>query len=339
MKTLNPLFVSLFLILTACSGPSIQKFQGMTQGTSYHISYWSESPVDAAAIKKAVEAELERIDQLLSNYRDDSVIEQFNKNRTTEAQETDSEIIDLIRIAQSVHKESQGCYDLTIKPFFELWGFREDVLAIPSDEQIQLTLARSGLDKLKVIDDTHLQKLHPELTVDVSSIAQGYTVETVSHIFEAQGIKHYLVEIGGELKTNGHKPDQQAWRIAVERPVPGKQTVQKIITTPKDLPTAIMTSGTYRHYFDADGKRYSHILDARTGRPVTHDLVSVTVIHPNPTIADAWSTALLCMGQEEGLKAANAQKLSALFIEQKDDKLIETQSEFLDGSIFSTAPK
>ncbi len=94
---------------------------------------------------------------------------------------------------------------------------------------------------------------------------------------------------------------------------------------------SVMTSGTYRHYFDENGIRYSHILDARTGRPVTHDLVSVTVIHPDPVIADAWSTALLCLGQQDGIKAANSEKIAALFIQQQSAELIESRSESLNA--------
>jgi thiamine biosynthesis lipoprotein len=99
---------------------------------------------------------------------------------------------------------------------------------------------------------------------------------------------------------------------------------------PKESPIAVMTSGTYRHYFDHEGKRYSHILDARTGRPVTHDLVSITVIHEDPTIADAWDTALLCLGQEDGMKVANAEKIPVLFIQQQGNELIESRSDALN---------
>jgi thiamine biosynthesis lipoprotein len=147
---------------------------------------------------------------------------------------------------------------------------------------------------------------------------------------EKAGIKNYLVEIGGELKTNGHRPDKQSWRIAIEKPLPGEQKLHKVIDMPLDLPYAVMTSGTYHHYFDENGKRYSHILDARTGRPVSHDLVSVTVIHQDPSVADAWSTALLCLGQKDGMLAANTGKIAALFIQEHDNELIESRSDSLN---------
>ncbi|MFI3135786.1 MAG: FAD:protein FMN transferase [Methylococcaceae bacterium] len=318
--------------LVGCTEPPIQKFEGFAQGTTYHISYWSELPVDAKAIQVSVEKEFGVIDKLLSNYRPDSVIEVFNSVENTESQEVGREIVSLVRIAETVNRTSLGCYDLTIKPLFDLWGFRGDALTIPSDTDIRKTLQQIGMRKLEIVDDTHLRKQQADLKVDLSSIAQGYSVARISEVLAQQGIQHYLVEIGGELKTAGHKPDLNAWRIAVERPLPGEKAMQKIITLPKDAPAAVMTSGTYRHYFDANGQRYSHILDARVGKPVTHNLVSVTVIHPDPSVADAWSTALLCLGQTDGMNIANAEKISALFITQQDNQLLESKSEPLIGS-------
>jgi thiamine biosynthesis lipoprotein len=317
-------------MVSGCSEQAIQKLEGSAQGTTYHISYWSELPVAGKAIEADIKSELDAIDKTLSNYRPDSIIETFNRNENTDSQEVGNEIVALVRIAQTVHQATEGCFDLTIKPLFELWGFRGEELTIPDDAAILKTLSQIGMEKLEVVDETHLRKKQANLKVDLSSIAQGYSVGKISIVLEQKGITNYLVEIGGELKTRGHKPDSQAWRIAVERPLPGEQVMQKIITMPKDLPMAVMTSGTYRHYFDHEGKRYSHILDARTGRPVTHDLVSITVIHEDPTIADAWDTALLCLGPKAGMKAANAEKVPALFIQQQRDELIESRSDALN---------
>jgi thiamine biosynthesis lipoprotein len=320
----------LFLVLLAgCSEPAIQKIEGPTQGTTYHVSYWSEYPIDAASIKTSVENELIVIDKLLSNYRPDSTIETFNSLENTDSQEVGGEIVSLVKIAQVVNKASQGCYDLTIKPLFDLWGFKAGALAIPNESTIIATLKQIGMDKLEIVDETHLRKKQSDLKVDLSSIAQGYSVGRISSVLAQKGIVHYMVEIGGELKTNGYKPGVQPWRIALERPLPEERTMQKVITMPKDLPMAVMTAGTYRHYFDDHGQRYSHILDARNGKPVTHNLVSVTVFISDPTIADAWDTALLCLGQKDGIQAANTAKIPALFIELQGTELIESQSDAL----------
>ena len=319
-----------FSLLGGCSEPAVQKLEGAAQGTTYHISYWSELPVEAKAVEVSVKNELDAIDKTLSNYRPDSVIERFNSTENTDSQEVGNEIVLLVRVAQSVSQASQGCYDLTTKPLFDLWGFRGETPAIPDEAAILNALSKIGMEKLEVVDDTHLRKKQADLKVDLSSIAQGYSVGKISRVLEQNGINDYLVEIGGELQTRGHKPDSQPWRIALERPLPGEQRMQKRMTMPKESPMAVMTSGTYNHYFDYQGQRYSHILDARTGRPITHDLVSVTVIHEDPTIADAWDTALLCMGQKDGLQAANAAKIPALFIQQQGSELIESRSEALN---------
>ena len=321
------------LFIGACGQQTqpINKLEGQAQGTTYHISYWSETPVESKSIEQAVLTAFADIDKTLSNYRPDSVIETFNANPSTDSQWVGKEIVSLVELAGQVGRVSQGCYDLTIKPLFDLWGFKGDSLTMPEPGVLADTLATVGLNKVKVVDDEHLQK-PAHVRVDVSSIAQGYSVESISRVIEQQGVQHYLVEIGGELKTHGHKPDGSAWRIAVEKPLPGEQKMLKVVTTPKDKPFAVMTSGTYRHYFDFNGQRYSHILDARNGKPVSHDLVAVTVFHDDPTVADAWSTALLCVGQQQGMEIANDQHLQALFVQQQNGQLLETKSQALADS-------
>jgi thiamine biosynthesis lipoprotein len=317
--------------LGACSDSSIQKLEGAAQGTTYHISYWSKTSIDNATVANAVKNELDIIDKTLSNYRPDSVIEVFNSTENTDSQDVGAEIVKLVRIAQTVSVATQGCYDLTMKPLFDLWGFRGVAPAMPDEAVIHKLQSRIGMAKLNIIDDSHLRKQQADLKVDLSSIAQGYSVGEISHVLEQLGITDYLVEIGGELQTRGYKPDQQPWRIALERPLPGDMHMQKRITMPKDTQMAVMTSGTYNHYFDFQGQRYSHILDARNGRPIAHDLVSVTVIHEDPTIADAWDTALLCLGQKDGLLAANVAHIPALFIQQQGAELIESKSDALSA--------
>ena len=331
---LHRLLICAALSLTFGCTPSekpIQKFEGLAQGTTYHISYWHEQALDAKALETAVIEEFAAIDKTLSNYRPDSVIEQFNLSPSTESQDVGEEIVGLVRLARGVSQLSQGCFDLTIKPLFDLWGFQGESLTIPNADSLQRTLATVGIDKVELVDERHLRK-PAGIRIDVSSVAQGYSVEKISRVLERFGVNDYLVEIGGELKTQGHKPNGQGWRIAVEKPLPGQQRLHKTIALPKDQVSAVMTSGTYRHYFDVDGQRYSHILDARDGKPVRHDLVAVTVIHEDPTLADAWSTALLCVGEQQGMQLANQQNLKVLFIQQQGQDFGETHSQALMSS-------
>ncbi|MDT4291748.1 FAD:protein FMN transferase [Methylomonas sp. MO1] len=322
------------LLVLGCAEPlpPVKTFSGFAQGTTYHISYWTPQAQDEAQITAEVEKVFLDLDKTLSNYRPDSTIEQFNANTSTNSQLVGDEIVALFKVAENVNKLSQGCYDLTIKPLFEIWGFMGEELTIPNDAALQSALANIGMDKLQLVDDSHMSKKLPNVRVDLSSIAQGYSVEKISNTLEALGIQNYLVEIGGELKALGSKPDGKAWRIAVEKPLPGEQKMHKVVTLPKESPMSVMTSGTYRHYFDVKGKRYSHILDARNGKPVTHDLVAVSVFNESPTIADAWSTALLCLGQEEGMKLADAEKLQVMFIQQQGTEFLESKTRALTMS-------
>jgi thiamine biosynthesis lipoprotein len=326
------LLILLILLITGCDkNPPLQKITGYAQGTTYHISFWqsSEKPIDSQAIKTAIDTEFKRIDEQLSNYRPDSVIERFNATISNEPLELSEEIIYLIEQARAVSIASDGCYDLTIKPLFDLWGFKDDKLFIPSDELLKTALQQVGFKQIEIIDATHVRKANAKLRIDLSSIAQGYSVARMSALLEQQGITNYLVEIGGELQTRGRKPNAMPWRVAVEKPLSSERTMQKVLTINKTEPLVVMTSGTYRHYFDANGKRYSHILNAKTGIPVDHTTVSVTVLHNDGTQADAWSTALLCLGAKEGLIAANKAGIAALFIEQQGDNFNELPSNAL----------
>jgi thiamine biosynthesis lipoprotein len=319
--------LSLLCLLSACDKrDSLTKLEGFVQGTTYHLTYVAPKGIDTTAVQSAINKEFARIDLALSNYRDDSAIEQFNAQKHTDPVAVDEELVKLVEIARDIHKASAGCYDLTIKPLFDLWGFKADVFTPPSDEALAQTLASVGMDKLETLPGNRLRKHLPELRIDVSSIGQGYTVARVADVLESFGVENYLAEIGGELKVRGKKPDGNPWRIALEKPLPNERSLHKIISFDDGKPMALMASGTYRHFFDQDGKRYSHILDARSGRPVEHDTVSANILYPDPTLADAWSTALLCLGSDEGLRIADAASLAVLFIDQKGDELVEHYS-------------
>ena len=325
------LSAAFILTLNGCEpAKTVQKFEGYTQGTTYHMSFWSsKNTVDAVALQKQVDEELQRIDKQLSNYRDDSVIEKFNALNSTEPQMLGDEVIALIQAAKVASEATQGCYDLTIKPLFDLWGFKGESLTQPISSHLKTALSQVGFNQIDIIDSTHLRKKNPTLKIDLSSVGQGYSVSQIAGIFKAQGIDNYLVEIGGELQTVGKKPDNSPWRVALEKPLSTQRSMHKIITMNRTEPMSVTTSGTYHHFFDKDGKRYSHILDAKTGTPITHNTVSVSVFDENATQAEVWDTALLCLGREAGMDVANKMGLAALFIEQDGDNFTEFSSHAL----------
>lgn len=318
------LMCSCFFISGCEPRPKLFELKGVAQGTTWHISFWSNYNVNPDAINADINAHIDDIDKTFSNYRSDSTISLFNSNMSISPMVVGKDMVNLIEQAKSVSEKSHGCYDLTIKSLFDAWGFDKEQLTIPTEITIFETLRFTGMHHLSV-DNNSLAKNNNNVHIDLSSIAQGYSVSVLAKALEHHDIKNYMIEIGGEMVIKGYKPDGSYWRIAIERPLPGKRTLQKIVTLQKDQ--AVMTSGTYRHYFDNRGIQYPHILDARTGYPVMHNTVSVTVIHDDPILADAWSTALLCLGSEDGVKVADDNNIKALFIsQQNDDTLIEKVS-------------
>lgn len=315
------LLASVLAILAACRPVNEEiALAGAVQGTMYHVKLVPpETPIDPAELQRAIEAVYEDIDRKLSNYREDSEISLLNRQETTDWLKVSPEIAELVAIAREVHTKSNGCYDLTVKPLFDLWGFSRHQNRVPSNAEIDALLPHVGMDKLEVdLAGQRIRKKDPMLRIDLSSIAQGYTVGRAATLLEARGIGNYLVEIGGEMRVKGRKANGSAWRVAIEKPLPHTRQVERILEVQEQSGVAIMTSGTYRNFFQEGGKQYSHILDPKTGRPVTHRLLSVTVWHRDPTWADAWSTALLCLGETGGYRIAEQEGLKALFISQEN---------------------
>lgn len=310
--------VWLALLLGGCPlQPEPLEIAGEVQGTTYHIKLVipAQSDLKPEELRQAIDRRFAEIDAKLSNYRQDSEISRINRQQTSDWLPISAEIAELIGIARQVYLKSAGCYDLTVKPLFDLWGFSRHQGKVPEPAAIDQVLPHLGLNKVEVDPaGSRLRKQDPELAIDLSSIAQGYTVGSVARLLEEWGIADYMVEIGGEMQVKGHKPNGEPWRIAVEKPTPFSREVLKILAIRQEGGTAVMTSGTYRNFFEEQGHSYSHILDPRTGRPVDHHLLSVTVMHDDPTWADAWSTALLCLGEDQGFRLAEDEGLRALFV-------------------------
>jgi len=317
---LQPLIRALWIatVLSGCQPqPAEKEIAGEVQGTTYHIKV--VLPVDtqtsAEELRHKIEARFADIDAKLSNYRQDSEISVLNRQRTTEWLPISRDIANLIVIARQVYQKSDGCYDLTVKPIFDLWGFSRHQGKVPDQAEIDRLLPHIGMDKLEEdFAGLRLRKHDPDMMVDLSSIAQGYTVGAVADLLEADGIQSYMAEIGGEMRVKGRKANGDPWRIAVEKPTPFTREVLRVLAIQQEQGTAVMTSGTYRNFFEEGGRTFSHIINPKTGKPVDHHLLSITVLHDNPTWADAWSTALLCLGEDQGYELAEREGLRGLFV-------------------------
>lgn len=308
--------------------PSIAELTGAIQGTTYHIKLGLQTtPAALAQLQKQIDETFADIDLKLSNYRDDSEISRFNRQQTLDWVPVSPEIVQLCQLARQVSEKTHGCFDLTIKPLFDLWGFSRNENRIPTTQEIRQVLAHVGMKRIETdLNGNRLRKRDKAVQVDLSSVGQGYTVKVISDLLEHSGIQNYLVEVGGEMKVKGHKPDGTPWRVAIEKPTPYSREIQRVLDIHQEAGTAIMTAGTYRHFFEDNGQVYSHILDPRTGRPVTHQLLSVTILHNDPTMADVWDTALLCVGETEAAHIAEAEHLKVLLISKDHQQLREHMS-------------
>jgi len=253
---------------------------------------WTQETVDKA-INRAFER-MEQIDRKFNMLNTDSPLYYFNNEGTPI---TDTEIINVINIAQQISKESDGAFDITVEPLVKLWGFFSDNPHLPGKEEIQKTLKQTGWQHL-VIKDGQVTKDLPDLHIDLGGIAKGYGLAEAVKILKEQGINSALIEAGGQVHAFGYV-DGNPWKVGIRNPR-GTGFVAALAAIEE---TDISTSGDYERFFEKDGVRYHHILDPKTGYPAK-EMMSVSVITADPTLADAWSTALFIMGPEKALKLA-----------------------------------
>jgi thiamine biosynthesis lipoprotein len=309
--------VGLAFFVSCSHAPQQIAVSGETMGTTYHIRYVSANPRhEADKIKERVDAVLEQVNSQMSTYDPDSELSRFNQKRTTDPVVVSRSLETVVRRALEIADETDGLLDVTVGPLVNLWSFgpQQRPEVTPTAEELAAAQAATGYQHLSV-ENHQLQKAIPELYVDLSTIAKGYGVDRVARLLEQMEIHNYLVEIGGEMRMKGAKPGNKAWRIAIEKPDNTQRAAQRIIEPGNN---AIATSGDYRNYFEQDGVRYSHIIDPRTGKPIQHNLVSVTVLADTAMDADAYATALTVMGPERALEFAEQKGLAVLLITREN---------------------
>jgi len=302
---------------TEADGRHLTEMKGDTMGTTFSVKVISPTlTTDAqdAQLQRAIVGALTQVNDAMSTWKDDSELSRFNQHRSTEPFPLSTDTLTVLQAARGVTEASGGAFDVTIKPLVGLWKFGSDAAeweSEPSSAEIALQMGRVGQDKL-ALTATTAQKEMPDLTVDLGAIAKGYAVDKVSLAVEALGTREYLVEIGGEVRARGHNAAGVDWRIGIEKPDAIRGTLQEVVAL-RDV--SLATSGDYRNYYeDTDGNRVSHTIDARTGRPITHTLASVSVLHEEAMMADAWATALSVLGPEDGLALAEEQGLPVLML-------------------------
>jgi FAD:protein FMN transferase len=316
------------LALLACApAPSPERIAGATMGTTYEVVV-TDRPAHVARddLQSAVDAALDEINSHLSGWDPHSELARFNAATATDWIPVSLLLARAVSEAQSVTQASGGAFDVTVSPLVRAWGFGAGAVedgAAPTPAEIEWLRESVGYRKLQSrLRPPALRKSVPTLHVDLDGIAPGIAVDRIADRLETHGIRDYLVELGGEVRARGRSPAGRPWRVAVEAPLTGQRQPYAIVELDR---MGVSTSGDYRDYRELDGRRLSHTIDPRTAAPVVHGLASVTVLHPSTAAADAWATALMVLGPEEGMALARRLDLAVLFIARAPDgSLVES---------------
>jgi len=305
--------------LVSCSdAPKQIRFSGDTMGTTYSIALYSKDPRHTQAeIQKKVETVLAQVNAQMSTYDPDSELSRFNRHESTQPVVISRALERVIGRALAISEQTDGLLDVTVGPLVNLWGFGPQAKPeqVPTAEELEAVRDYVGYRKLR-IENHQLTKAHPKVYVDLSTIAKGYGVDRVAYLLDDLEITQYLIEIGGEIRTRGGKPDGQPWRLAVEKPVSTERSIQEIVSFNEG---ALATSGDYRNFYEENGRRYSHIINPLTAEPIQYNLVSVSVYTDDCMSADAYATALLVMGTEQAKAFVEKHQLAALLVYKTDD--------------------
>jgi thiamine biosynthesis lipoprotein len=327
------LTVALILVLAVWQkergSTATTRLEGKTMGTTWSVLL-GKAPdgVDPASLQPLLQQQLDRINRLMSTYDPDSEISRFNDSTATDWYAVSPETARVVALAEEISRLSDGAFDITVGPLVDLWGFgpRPRKETLPTDSEIEAVRTRVGYGHLQVRQlPAALRKDIPGLRIDLSAIAKGYAVDALAATLAAHGFAAMVVEIGGEMVIRGRHPDGHPWRIAVEKPTPGRPAVERVFSL---TDTGMATSGNYRNFFIENGQHYGHTIDPATGRPVRHKLASVTVLAPTCARADALATALMALGDERAQELCRREKIAAYLLlhEGSGTKAVATDS-------------
>ena len=296
---------------------TLRETEGAIFGTSYHIKYECASDLGEDILQ-----ELQRVDASLSVFNRQSTLSRINAGTLSKA---DAMVYEVLEKAHGVSEATNGAFDVTVMPLVNAWGFGFKHGALPSDAEVDSLRQFVGYGLLELTRDSLVRKKHPQVAIDCGAIAKGYGVDRVARLLRERGVMNYMVEIGGEVVTRGRNPQtKEPWRIGVSKPEEGGggelQTVMNLENA------AWATSGNYHNFYTVNGRKYAHTIDPRTGCPVTHSLLSATVIARDCATADAYATAFMVMGLDSARQIVKADRhLRAFFIYADEKGQIRTE--------------
>lgn len=322
MKTRPILCIVCLIALMGCAKKEMPKMslQGLAQGSYYAITYYDSLGRD---FQPQIDSIFALVDQSVSLWNDSSVISKVNRN---EEVELDQIFIDNFNLAQWASSISDGYFDASISPLVAAWGFSyktgDSITPILIDSLKKLVDYR----KIHIVDHK-LIKENPAMSLDFNSVAQGYTSDMIASFLQSQGVKNYLVDTGGEIMAQGGKPDGNDWVVGIEKPAENWDSERVVQTKVKLRDKGLVTSGSYRKYVEREGKRYSHTINPKTGYPVEHNLLSVSVIADNSATADALASVFMVLGMEKALQLLpSLEQVEAYFIYVDANNALQTYS-------------
>jgi thiamine biosynthesis lipoprotein len=290
---------------------------GNTMGGTWSVKLdWPPKKVPPGDIQSILQRHLDDINAALTTYDETSPLRRFNAYRDTDWFPVPPHVVATVLTAERVSEQTGGAFDITVAPLVDLWGFGPQERGvrlgeIPGDAAIAAARGHVDFRKLHARSDPPaLRKDDPDLKIDLSAVGKGYAAGVLGERLDLRGGR-YLIAVGGELRAKGLGPDGHPWRVGIEVPAPD---TRRILRTLELRDAGLSTSGDYRNFVEIAGRRFSHEIDPRTGRPVTGNLASVSVVHPDSAYADAMATGLMVLGPDEGYALAQRLHLAALFV-------------------------
>ncbi len=319
MKTNKLLFLAL-IMLSSCNlkQEKLEKisFQGQAQGTYYMVTYFDEQERNLQA---EIDSILKKFDQSLSSWVPNSIISRVNRNERNVI--LDKYFIDNFNLSKRISEETNGAFDCTVGPLIEAWGFGFRKGVELDQSMIDSIQQFVGFRKAK-IEDGVLLKDDPRMELSFNAVAQGYSVDLLGQFLKDKGISNFILDVGGEVLASGNKLNSESWNVGIQKPTEDEYGAieAEIVISLNDK--ALVTSGSYRKYYEKNGVRYSHMIDPSTGYPVTHTLLSVSVLADNCAEADAYATAFMVMGLEKAIAFLSKRNdLEAYFVFQEDGEM------------------
>lgn len=283
------------LCLAACGRyEAPTSFYGTAQGTYYSVSYYDKQQRD---LQPMVDSLLAAFDQSASLWVDSSLLRRINAGLTDSL---DAILLPLLQHSLDIETYTDGAFNCRVGRLVQAWGFSFRQRCEPDSTELQrmMDAAHSPV----AIEGRHLVRTDKATELDFNAIAQGYSVDLLAAAFDSLGIHSYLIDVGGEVIAKGTKSQRQPWRVGIERPAADSLSAPQVMTAVAVRDAAVVTSGSYRKYYERDGQRYSHTIDPTTGRPVNHTLLSATVVENECWLADAMATAYMVMGLDRAIE-------------------------------------